>query len=206
MIINLHEMLGNRWSAIAARLPGRTDNEIKNVWHTHLKKRLTSPSHSDGELPKRKARPPQSKAAANQAEPNPVRLQQNTVEYASNPTMVMQTSSIQSSFDNSISDISSSSTSSSIAMETYDMGFVTNESTDSSSEELVELDQSFWNEALSMENCAAAAALMDATAVQGNNNTFSRIDEQLNSENDEDASFWLRIFMEAGGLNDLPEL
>ncbi|GAV64346.1 Myb_DNA-binding domain-containing protein [Cephalotus follicularis] len=39
-IINLHEMLGNRWSAIAARLPGRTDNEIKNVWHTHLKKRL----------------------------------------------------------------------------------------------------------------------------------------------------------------------
>ncbi|KAF4349344.1 hypothetical protein G4B88_003176 [Cannabis sativa] len=39
-IINLHQMLGNRWSAIAARLPGRTDNEIKNVWHTHLKKRL----------------------------------------------------------------------------------------------------------------------------------------------------------------------
>ncbi|KAG9445647.1 hypothetical protein H6P81_011775 [Aristolochia fimbriata] len=39
-IINLHELLGNRWSAIAARLPGRTDNEIKNVWHTHLKKRL----------------------------------------------------------------------------------------------------------------------------------------------------------------------
>ncbi|KAG5250468.1 GmMYB29 family protein [Salix suchowensis] len=40
-IIKLHEMLGNRWSAIAARLPGRTDNEIKNVWHTHLKKDLS---------------------------------------------------------------------------------------------------------------------------------------------------------------------
>ncbi|XP_057965609.1 transcription factor MYB13-like [Malania oleifera] len=39
-IIDLHEKLGNRWSAIAAKLPGRTDNEIKNVWHTHLKKRL----------------------------------------------------------------------------------------------------------------------------------------------------------------------
>ncbi|KAL9227596.1 hypothetical protein vseg_003269 [Gypsophila vaccaria] len=43
-IIKLHELLGNRWSAIAARLPGRTDNEIKNVWHTHLKKKLPPPN------------------------------------------------------------------------------------------------------------------------------------------------------------------
>ncbi|KAE8677912.1 Transcription factor MYB39 [Hibiscus syriacus] len=29
-----------RWSAIAARLPGRTYNEIKNYWNTHVRKRL----------------------------------------------------------------------------------------------------------------------------------------------------------------------
>nr|WDS62665.1 transcription factor MYB [Piper nigrum] len=39
-IIQLHALLGNRWSAIASHLPNRTDNEIKNYWNSHLKKRL----------------------------------------------------------------------------------------------------------------------------------------------------------------------
>ncbi|KAE8719427.1 Transcription factor MYB76 [Hibiscus syriacus] len=39
-IIQLHALLGNKWSVIATHLPKRTDNEIKNYWNTHLKKRL----------------------------------------------------------------------------------------------------------------------------------------------------------------------
>ncbi|KAL1159775.1 hypothetical protein V6Z11_A07G021300 [Gossypium hirsutum] len=39
LIIRLHNLLGNRWSLIAGRLPGRTDNEIKNYWNTVLRKR-----------------------------------------------------------------------------------------------------------------------------------------------------------------------
>ncbi|KAM7269849.1 hypothetical protein ACFE04_025346 [Oxalis oulophora] len=39
-IINLKSSWGNKWSKIAAKLPGRTANEIKNLWNNHLKKRL----------------------------------------------------------------------------------------------------------------------------------------------------------------------
>ncbi|KAK9285134.1 hypothetical protein L1049_024319 [Liquidambar formosana] len=42
LIIRLHNLLGNRWSLIAGRLPGRTDNEIKNYWNTTLFKKLNS--------------------------------------------------------------------------------------------------------------------------------------------------------------------
>ncbi|XP_030942724.1 transcription factor MYB57-like [Quercus lobata] len=40
LIIKLHKLLGNRWSLIAQRLPGRTGNEIKNYWNTILSKRV----------------------------------------------------------------------------------------------------------------------------------------------------------------------
>ncbi|CAN6807029.1 unnamed protein product [Brassica oleracea] len=42
LIIRMHKLLGNRWSLIAGRLPGRTDNEVKNYWNTHLNKKSNS--------------------------------------------------------------------------------------------------------------------------------------------------------------------
>ncbi|KAL3737424.1 transcription factor MYB1 [Eucalyptus grandis] len=42
LILRLHKLLGNRWSLIAGRLPGRTDNEIKNYWNSHLSKKINN--------------------------------------------------------------------------------------------------------------------------------------------------------------------
>ncbi|KAK2643162.1 hypothetical protein Ddye_024925 [Dipteronia dyeriana] len=39
LVLELHNKWGNRWSRIARKLPGRTDNEIKNYWRTHMRKK-----------------------------------------------------------------------------------------------------------------------------------------------------------------------
>ncbi|XP_073274653.1 transcription factor MYB1-like [Primulina huaijiensis] len=36
LLMRLHKLLGNRWSLIAGRIPGRTANDVKNYWNTHI--------------------------------------------------------------------------------------------------------------------------------------------------------------------------
>ncbi|KAL4342166.1 hypothetical protein GQ457_08G014940 [Hibiscus cannabinus] len=51
LIIRLHNLLGNRWSLIAGRLPGRTANDVKNYFNTHLvKKKVASSSDPNPHL------------------------------------------------------------------------------------------------------------------------------------------------------------
>ncbi|KAK7850895.1 transcription factor tt2 [Quercus suber] len=53
IIIKLHKLIGNRWSLIAGRIPGRTDNEIKNYWNTILSKwvQVDDKIHEQGSKP-----------------------------------------------------------------------------------------------------------------------------------------------------------
>ncbi|CAN6201866.1 unnamed protein product [Urochloa humidicola] len=78
LVIDLHAQLGNRWSKIAARLPGRTDNEIKNHWNTHIRKKLLRmgidpvthlPLHQQAAAPP--APPPQEQEHHHQPPPPP---------------------------------------------------------------------------------------------------------------------------------------
>ncbi|WVZ69260.1 hypothetical protein U9M48_018073 [Paspalum notatum var. saurae] len=39
VICSLYNSIGSRWSIIASKLPGRTDNDVKNYWNTKLKKK-----------------------------------------------------------------------------------------------------------------------------------------------------------------------
>nr|AIT76557.1 R2R3 MYB protein [Trifolium repens]AIT76558.1 R2R3 MYB protein [Trifolium repens]AIT76575.1 R2R3 MYB protein [Trifolium repens]AIT76579.1 R2R3 MYB protein [Trifolium repens] len=52
MILRLHNLLGNRWSLIAGRLPGRTANDVKNYWTAHLAKKVVSEKENPKETMK----------------------------------------------------------------------------------------------------------------------------------------------------------
>ncbi|KAK4400264.1 Transcription repressor [Sesamum angolense] len=102
LIVRLHGLLGNRWSLIAGRLPGRTDNEIKNYWNTHLLKKLKSAGinpkpHKD--LPK----PPKVKKSDGGAAGKKQRKQKKAVVAADNEKI-----SKTSSYDSLASGTSSS--------------------------------------------------------------------------------------------------
>ncbi|TKY65155.1 Transcription factor MYB113 [Spatholobus suberectus] len=54
MLIRLHKLLGNRWSMIAGRLPGRTSNGVKNYWNTYMRRKV-NPHKEDNNVKQKEA-------------------------------------------------------------------------------------------------------------------------------------------------------
>ncbi|XP_042044911.1 transcription factor MYB48-like [Salvia splendens] len=51
LVLQLHSKWGNRWSRIARKIPGRTDNEIKNYWRTHMRKKAQEQKKKAADIP-----------------------------------------------------------------------------------------------------------------------------------------------------------
>ncbi|GAU25967.1 hypothetical protein TSUD_166490 [Trifolium subterraneum] len=127
MIIHLQDLLGNRWAAIASYLPQRTDNDIKNYWNTHLKKKLK----------KLQTELPQSICYASSAD-NIARLLKGWMKNPIKSSRSTNSSVAQNSFNN-IDCVSSSGTKgeNEILSETFEslFGFESLESLESSNSE-----------------------------------------------------------------------
>jgi hypothetical protein len=69
LVVKLQSELGNRWSAIASRIPGRSPNQIKNHWHSFNrrqanKRKRTNKASSSAPTPKKRVQAPQPRFEA----------------------------------------------------------------------------------------------------------------------------------------------
>uniref|UniRef100_A0A7N0V9Q1 Uncharacterized protein n=1 Tax=Kalanchoe fedtschenkoi TaxID=63787 RepID=A0A7N0V9Q1_KALFE len=68
VIVTMHKRVGNRWSLIAQKLPGRTDNQVKNRWNSTLRRRR---QHALNQQQQRKATGRATAPWANRVKPGP---------------------------------------------------------------------------------------------------------------------------------------
>ena len=112
-------------------MPGRTDNEIKNVWHTHLKKRVN---------PKPNAKTPELGPKVEET-----KQEQEVVESSS----VDMNSSSQTSYNQVDSPQPSSTDTSSVSTRTNENFCMDDEMV---LENFPEMDDDFWSEVFSGDN------------------------------------------------------
>ncbi|CAL5208040.1 unnamed protein product [Lathyrus oleraceus] len=196
IIIQMHHLLGNRWSAIAAKLPGRTDNEIKNVWHTHLKKRLlkTNNNQPNSSSKKRVSKSKVKTCDSNSNSNSSTLTQSYERSNAPNYLLEMETTSSNGTFS---SDYSS---------QEKNMDNIINcEDPEDSLVTMLEIDENFWSETITDDEISST--MPSNNELPNQQHPFNNIVENFQNsfEDDDGMDFWYDLFIRSGESAELPE-
>ncbi|KQK06987.1 transcription factor MYB3R-4 isoform X2 [Brachypodium distachyon] len=91
-LIQAHQAYGNKWAELSKYLPGRTDNAIKNHWHSSVKKKFES-YRAEGLLAQLKGLPPVVYPTSLTVDSSSAMIQQNSEGSGLNAVLEVEDSS-----------------------------------------------------------------------------------------------------------------
>ncbi|KAL2496895.1 myb domain protein 14 [Forsythia ovata] len=110
LIMELHAKLGNKWSSIAEKFPGRTDNDIKNYWHAHVKKRNRRNAAASGKIKQKPCESSPLSAILQEEQPNQINPQVTIQNESAPKDVVVAESSCLQDLENLVASLNNTST------------------------------------------------------------------------------------------------
>ncbi|CAH2052953.1 unnamed protein product [Thlaspi arvense] len=194
-------------AAIAAKLPGRTDNEIKNVWHTHLKKRLEDYQPAKPKTSNKKKGTKQKSQSVVMKNSNSTRSEsESELANSSNPSLESLSSASPSTSEvSSVTRMSYEGHSNESKMEIQSGDISTIDQDSFSFENFgADIDESFWNEALYSQDEQNYASNLEVAGFDEIQQGFQQLGSVENEMVfDSEMDFWFDVLARTGGEQDL---